>query len=124
MIKRAIIISPSQVLTFVQRMYVYFSSSPKRYAGLLASAAACKVRLYALQQAGDTRWLAHRDSVSSVLKDMTPLLDRLITLDANHDAEATSLLGEFTEAETLVNMYLAMPLLDGLGALNKTMQVP
>lgn len=97
--------------------------SPKRYDGLLSSAVALNLRLYALQRISDTRWLASRDCLAAILKDMTILMDRLTTLDAVGDADATSLLGEFTAVETLINMFLAMPMLDFLGTLNKTLQV-
>lgn len=50
-------------------------------------------------------------------------MDRLTTHDASHEVDATRLLGDLTNAEMLINMHLALPLLDCLGALNNTLPV-
>lgn len=113
-----------QLLTFLQAIYNYFNGSPKRIAGLESSARILGVQLYAIQAAGDTRWLSNRIALDSILKNLGPLMERLEQIGMrDHEADAASLFGELTEVETLLSMYMAEPLLDCLGILCKTLQV-
>lgn len=113
-----------QLLTFLQHLCNYFSGSPKRLSGLKASAAMLHVQLWALQSPGDTRWLANREALDSVLKDLAPLMDRLEYVSMHqHEVEATNLFAELTEVETLLSMFMAVPVMDCLGSLCKILQV-
>lgn len=113
-----------QLLTFLQHLFNYFSGSPKRLAGLRATAALLQEALWAIQSAGDTRWLANREALDSVLKSLGPLFARLDDVGMRqNESEASSLFGELTEVETILSMLMAGPLLDLLGRLCKILQV-
>lgn len=113
-----------QLLELLQKLYNYFSASPKRLAGLKQSAELLRAQLYAIQSAGDTRWLSNREALDSILKNLAVLMDRLEQLGVReHEAEALSLFGKLVEVETLMSMFMAEPLLDRLGSLCKTLQV-
>lgn len=82
------------------------------------------MQLWAIQSPGDTRWLSNTESLDSILKDLGPLMERLEQVGIRErEADAASLFGELVEVETLLSMFMALPLLDRLGRLCKILQV-